>query len=398
MNDRAVVRRRAIITVVTRNYAHYASVLLASCRATNPDADLFVCYADRPPDDWTEQVPGVRVLHGDRLGIPGWRCFTFQYTPFEVSCALKPYAMRHVMDLGYDEVVYLDGDMVVYGPLTEVFDNLAGASIVLTPHLLKALPNDGHRPHERAFLVSGTFNAGFLALRADDTARRFLAWWQSMVSRLCIVDLAGSLFVDQKWLDLVPGLFEGVHVLRHPGYNAGHWSLSQFRFEPLAASSQTHSGVAVDGRPLVLFHFSGMTPAAPNEYLSSQTRTSLAEVPPLLRLTTQYHADLAAAGMARCESWGCEFDSLADGTTIHPAWREAIRRRHAGFTEIANPFDTTTQPHLLSLYRSIERGAHKWRKEWLLKWPREQGIAGQVRKANKTIKNVLRLFRGSKSA
>jgi hypothetical protein len=33
-----------------------------------------------------------------------------------------------------------------------------------------------------------------------------------------------------------------------------------------------------------------------------------------------------------------------------------------------------------------------------LKWPREQGIAGQVRKANKTIKNVLRLFRGSKSA
>ena len=109
-------------------------------------------------------------------------------------------------------------------------------------------------------------------------------------------------------------------------------------------------------------------------------------------------ADLAAAGMARCESWGCEFDSLADGTTIHPAWREAIRRRHAGFTEIANPFDTTTQPHLLSLYRSIERGAHKWRKEWLLKWPREQGIAGQVRKANKTIKNVLRLFRGSKSA
>jgi len=186
--------------------------------------------------------------------------------------------------------------------------------------------------------------------------------------------------------------------LRHPGYNAGHWSLSQFRFEPFADSSQTHSGVAMDGRPLVLFHFSGMTPAAPNDYLSSQTRTSLADVPPLHRLTTQYHADLAAAGMARCESWGCEFDSLADGTTIHPAWREAVRRQHTGFAGIADPFDTVAQPHLLSLYRSIERGAYKWRKEWRLKWPREQGIAGHVRKANKTIKDVLRLFRGSKSA
>ena len=393
------MKRRAILTVVTRNYAHYASVLLAGCRAAHPEADLFVCYADRPPDDWAETVPGVQVIHGERLGIPNWRCFAFQYTPFELSCALKPYAMRHVIDRGYDEVIYLDGDTAVYGPLTEVTESLAHASIVLTPHLLRVLPDDGQRPHERAFLVSGTFNAGFLALRSDDVTRRFLAWWQSMISRFCIVDLAGSLFVDQKWLDLVPGLFEGVHVLRHPGYNAGHWSLSQFRFAPLADTTQTRSGVAVDGRPLVLFHFSGMTPSAPNEYLSSQNRTSLAEIPPLLRLTTEYHASLANAGMARCESWGCEFDTLVDGTAIHPAWREAVRRRHAGFTGLADPFDTAAHPRLLSRYRSLGNVAIKWRRDWQLRWPRERGIAGRVRKANKSFKNMLRLFRGrSKSA
>ena len=392
------MNRRAIITVVTRNYAHYARVLLAGCRAAHPEVDLFVCYADRPPVEWLETVPGVQVIYGDQLGIPDWRSFAFQYTPFELSCAIKPHIMRRLLDMGYQEVVYLDGDMAVYGPLVEVFESLAHHSIVLTPHLLAALPDDGKRPHERAFLVSGTFNAGFLALRADDVSRRFLSWWQSMVARLCFVDLAGSLFVDQKWLDLVPGLFEGVHVLRHPGYNAGHWSLSQFRVEPLADSSQTRSGVAVGGRPLVLFHFSGMTPAAPNDYLSSQNRTSLAEIPPLLRLTTQYHADLATAGMARCESWGCEFDSLADGTRIHPAWREAIRRRHAGFIGIADPFDTVSQPRLLARYRSIGRVAEKWRRDWRLRWPREQGIAGKVRRANNTFKSVLRLFRSAKSA
>lgn len=399
LEEWALVNRRAIITVATRNYAHFAQVVLASCRAAHPEADLFVCYADRPPHDWTETVPGVQVIHGDQLGIPDWRRVAFQYTPFELSCAIKPHAMRRLLELGYQEIVYLDADTVVYGPLAEVFESLAHSSIVLTPHLLNVLPDDGRRPHERAFLVSGTFNAGFLALRSDDVARRFLAWWQSMVSRSCFVDLAGSLFVDQKWLDLVPGLFEGVHVLRHPGYNAGHWSLSQFPFEPLEDSGQTSSGVAVDGRPLVLFHFSGMTPAAPNEYLSSQNRTSLAEIPPLLRLTTRYHADLAASGMSRCESWGCEFDRLSDGTTIHPAWREAVRRRHAGFTGIADPFDVASQPHLLSRYRSIRGVAVKWRRDWQLRWPRERGIAGQVRKANKSFKSMLRLFRGrSKSA
>ena len=35
--------------------------------------------------------------------------------------------------------------------------------------------------------------------------------------RDCVVDLNRGLFVDQKWMDLVPGLFDGVYVQRHEG-------------------------------------------------------------------------------------------------------------------------------------------------------------------------------------
>ncbi len=371
---------------------------MASCRAAHPEAALFVCYADRPPAGWREAVAGTRVVHGDELGVADWPRFSFQYTPFELSCALKPHLLRHVLDQGYDEVVYLDGDMMVYGPLVSVFEALGRSSLVLTPHLLTPLPDDGERPHEQAFLVSGTYNAGFLAVRRDGTTGRFLDWWTAMVAQRCITDLAASLFVDQKWLDLVPGMFPGVHVLRDPGCNAGHWTLSQFRFETLADASHTRSGVAVGGAPLVLLHFSRMTPTAPDDYLNSQSRIRLVDTHPLTRLVRDYHAALEAAGRSRCEAWGCGFDSLSDGTPIRPAWREAVRRRHAAVAAIADPFDAAARPELPKLYRGLEGEAVKWRRDWRLKPPHPRGLKGRVQKAKNKLKTILRVLRHSRKS
>lgn len=383
-----------IVTVVTRNYSHYAQVLMKACSQFHPEADLVVCYVDRPSEEWLEKESKTQIIYGDQLGIPNWSRFSFQYTPFELACALKPFITSHLIDLGFDQVVYLDGDMILYGPFDEVLSALEHDSIVLTPHLLTPLPEDGKRPHESAFLVSGTYNAGFYAVKNDRSTKDFLQWWQNMCSRLSIVDLAASLFVDQKWLGLVPGLFAGVRILRHPGYNAGHWSLSQFKFQETPASPVSTSGVSIDGKPLVLFHFSGMTPNKPSEYLTSQTRTSLASIPSLERLVTQYHTDLATAGMSTYSSWGCEFDCLNDGTPIHPAWREAIRQSHKSFVEVEDPFDVRTQPRLLGKYQAIQPGAYKWRRDWRLKWPAEQGVAGTVRKTNNSLKSFLKVFRG----
>lgn len=387
--------KRAFVTVVTRNYAHFAQVLLQSCREHHPHCDVFVCYADRPPDSWEESVADARVIYGDQLNIDDWHRFSFQYTPFELSCALKPFVIADVLKRGYDEVIYLDGDMAVYGPLTDVFQLLERSSIVLTPHLLTPLPADGQRPHESAFLVSGTYNAGFFAVRSSPTTSQFLGWWQEMCRRQCIVDLAASLFVDQKWLELVPGMFDGVGILRNPGYNAGHWSLSQFSITAGAARCDTASGVSVGGSPLVLFHFSGMTPMRPQEYLRSQTRTSLAANPPLENLVEHYHERLASAGMKTCTAWGCEFELLSDGTPIHRAWREAIRQNHRRLVDVQNPFDVAAHPQLRAEFVGLQAGAHKWRRDWRLQWSKEQGVAGRVRKTGNSLKRAftgLRLF------
>ncbi len=73
--------------------------------------------------------------------------------------------------------------------------------------------------------MSGSYNLGFVALRATEVSRRMLRWWQERLYDKCLVRISEALFVDQKWMDLAPGLFKDVLVLNHPGYNAAYWNL-----------------------------------------------------------------------------------------------------------------------------------------------------------------------------
>lgn len=388
------MRKRAFVTVVTRNYLAYAKAVMAQCRRHEPDTHRFVVVADRLPEGVKLDLDHATIIYADQLGIANWARFSFQYTPFELSCALKPHAIAHLLQhFDCDDVVYLDGDMGLYGPLTTVWQALEKDSIVLTPHLLRPLPADGLRPHESAFLYSGPYNAGFLAVRRSPTSDAFLGWWKSMLDKHCFVDLAANQFVDQKWLEFVPGLFDDVCVLRNYGINAGHWTLSQAKFESRSTAGVSESGLYVDRDPLVLFHFSGMTPHKPTEYLQSQNRTSLQEIPGLKGLCDGFHAAVDQGGLAECTTWGSAFDVLNDGSPIHPGWREAIRRDEAPFAAITDPFDAKSQPELKGLYQSIEAKSYKWRRDWRLKWQKTQGVQGAVRSGTHRIRDSLRVVR-----
>ncbi len=394
-------RQRAIVTVVTRNYAHFAQVLLHSCRQHHPEADLYVMYVDRPPASWREQTPGTHVLHADELNIPDWSRYAFQYTPFELAVSLKPHALAHLQQLGYEKIVFLDGDMQLYGPMHEVFDALEHSSIVVTPHLLKPLTVDAQTspPEEATYLAAGAYNSGFVAVRSDRSGCQFTAWWRAMHRELCIIDFAQSIFVDQGWMSLVPGMFDGVHILREPGYNTGHWSFGQFAFTELESSERTSSGVAVDGRPLILLHFSGLTANKPKGSSGSALRKTLSAFPFLERLVDQNNRDLESAGMSACKSWGCAFATMKDGTPIHPAWREAVRRNHPTLSQYEDPFDNIRHPELLRLFRSLESGSHRWRRDWQLQWSKAQGLAGKAKAATKRVEGMVRnLLRRNRAA
>ena len=52
-------------------------------------------------------------------------------------------------------------------------------------------------------------------------------------------------------MDMVPGLFDGVYVQRHEGWNVAYWNLAH------RDVTRTVDGYKVNGQKLVFFHFSG---------------------------------------------------------------------------------------------------------------------------------------------
>ena len=266
--------------------------------------------------------------------------------------------MRAVRHLGHKNVVYIDADMWLYQPMEVVWEELKTTSVLLTPHLAQPLPDDGGFPNESEYLRCGTFNGGFVAIHGNEAGDAMLDWWCNRMAKDCIVDVMGGVFVDQKWLNLVPGLFPAFKALRHPGYNAGHWSLSQLTIE------KTSDGRFLIGDlPLVLFHFSNFLPDDPYSFERQQSRVKLKEMPALTPLLESYWRELDQTKSPKCKSES-RFERLSCGTLIEPSWREAVRRGHASLQGIADPFDSSATPGLVERYRLLESEASDWRVDW----------------------------------
>ena len=103
----------------------------------------------------------------------------------------------------------------------------------------------------RVLLVSTdpAHNLGHLFVRPDQQGLAFADWWAARLDDHCFDDRQHGLSTDQRWIDLVPALFEGVRVLRSPALDVASWNLSgrhirqtqpRFRGRPLAG---------VEGRP-----------------------------------------------------------------------------------------------------------------------------------------------------
>jgi hypothetical protein len=190
--------------------------------------------------------------------------------------------------------------------------------MVLTPHLTGPLDN-AHRPHEVDILQAGTYNLGFLALGRGKETDRFVAWWQSKLEFNCVVDHAHGLFVDQKWLDLAPGLFDRVTILRHEGYNVAYWNLAHRHLK------KADGRYTVNDVPLVFYHFSGLDAKSPERLSKYQDRFRLDQLRIVEELVTDYLGRVQANGSQTTSNLPYAFDSFSSGERIPDCIRQLYR-------------------------------------------------------------------------
>jgi|CXWL01.1.fsa_nt_gi glycosyltransferase involved in cell wall biosynthesis len=295
----------AACTIVSNNYLAYARVFAESYREHHPGARIFVCLVDQPLAEIDYGQLPFEVVFAHELDIPAFENFAFRYDILELNTAVKPYFLTYLRDrVGLSRAIYFDPDILVNARLSGLESALDHHTLLLTPHI--TAPLDGEeRPHERALLMAGVYNLGFLALRLDESTAPLLDWWRERLYRFCLNDLSRGLFVDQSWMAFAPAFLDGVKVLRDPIYNVAYWNLPH-RF-PVERGGRWEIG----GRPVGFFHFSGLDLSQLDAVSRHQSRLSLHSRPELRPLFEQYRDRVLAAGHQRLRSLPYAYDRFS---------------------------------------------------------------------------------------
>ena len=304
-----------------------------------PGAVILLFLADEGEVGAIESYMGVPAIKAEELRIPTYYDMAMRYNVTEFNTSIKPYVFRWLFDRGVLSAVYIDPDIQVFRPLTEVYSalNEEGANAVVTPHITRPLDMD-KKPSELRILQTGVYNLGFLALAASEASIAFVDWWLTFMPADCRADLKAGIFVDQKYVDLLPSYVPGTKILRHAGYNVAYWNLAH---RPLCNESV---GWTACGEPLVFMHFSGIRPYEEKTVSAHQNRLSYDDLGEGQQLFEQYkerlrhgYRRLEECKISKDYAYGCFSDGAAIEGPIRKLYAQALPPRSLSYEEAFDP-------------------------------------------------------------
>lgn len=296
-----------VCTIIAKNYVAHARVLARSLGQTNPDSRLWTLIIDEFTDFIEPDHEPFEILTPADIGCAPFEQMAVRYSVLELSTAVKPWLLRHLMEATGKPVTYLDPDIRVYGSLEQLDRLAAEHGVVLIPHNNEPIPPDGRTPSQVDIMIAGTYNLGYVSLSARPEVGKLLDWWADRLRRDCRVDPLWGYFVDQRWFDLAPGFLSDLAIVRDPEFNVAYWNLHARRLE------RDDDRYLVDGRPLGFFHFSGFDPANPLVLSRHQSRVDVAADPVLERLLGEYAGEVMDARHAASRQWPYTYARLAGG-------------------------------------------------------------------------------------
>lgn len=246
----------SFFTIVARNYLAQAYTLGDSVKTYHPDCSFYIFLMDDVEHSYGAEINqrGFSVVAPDQIGIKEYKQFVFKYNIVEACTGVKPFVMQHLLDKGADKVFYLDPDILCFRRLDEAIEALDTYSIVITPHSLSPMSGDYGYPDDRIFLKYGVYNLGFIGVAKGKITQAFLAWWGKHLLSSCLMKIDVSLFVDQKWIDLVPSYFDKVFILKNLGYNIAPWNIDERTLSKVNGTFY----VVESGVPVAFIHYSSI--------------------------------------------------------------------------------------------------------------------------------------------
>ncbi|MGE5316225.1 MAG: glycosyl transferase [Acidobacteriota bacterium] len=154
------------------------------------------------------------------------------------------YVLEH-----YDvsECTYIDADMMFFASPEPLFEEMGGASIMITEHR--------YTPRYDKSRQSGKYCVQFVTFKKDERGLAALRWWRERCLEWCYDRHEDGKFGDQKYLDDWPARFTGVHVMQHLGGGMAAWNVQQY--DVFHKSDGVYARELTTGREfrLIFYHF-----------------------------------------------------------------------------------------------------------------------------------------------
>lgn len=327
-------------TICAKNYLAQALTLKESFLKHNPSLNFFIFLADKI--DGVEDVDGVLAL--DKSWIPDWVNMAFKYDVIEFNTSIKPFCFGKLFKDGYEKVIYLDPDIYVTRPLNFIYECLNDKSVVLTPHYCDIEEHFDGAVSEETFNKVGIYNLGFCALKNDKVGQEIAKWWQNRLQYKCYSQSSEGLFVDQKWMDYIPGFFpDATCVSSHHGMNVAIWNLHERElFIDDKQGYMIRRKMTGDEFPLLFFHFSGFDPFETSVINRRHPQFNVMTYPSFKPIIEEYRERVYANGYDRFSKMKYGFNHYSDGGVITPLQRRMFRVYLNGNKVEFNPFEINT--------------------------------------------------------
>lgn len=183
---------------------------------------LYVLLIDGEKQDTSDSPSNISFYYLADLnkGLVKELILKYKRNKDKLRWALKSVFMNYLLDKN-SKVIYVDNDIYFFGDFSFLFDELNTNTMLLTPHFYNADPTKEQNWFEANYRV-GLYNAGFIGVNAK--AQPALDWW----AKCCLYNIKKSywrgLFDDQKYMDLLPVLFDEVKILKGRGCNVAGWN------------------------------------------------------------------------------------------------------------------------------------------------------------------------------
>jgi len=324
-------------TIVYPNYLPFARTLARSYCAHHPGEEFFVLIVGRDVDRSAFAGEPYTAVFLEDIGLPNIPSLGMKYSILELNTNVKPRFMLHLLSQrNFSTLLYLDPDIFVYSRLQPVLELLREHNAVLTPHLtLPTWEDDGG--FEQDVLYNGIYNLGFFAIRRSEEVMRLLDWWDRRCIEKGFSEGRTGLFVDQKWMNLAPSLFQGVVQCKHLGCNMAFWNLHERKL------SERNGQYLINGESkLHFFHFSGVVIDRPDILSKNTNRYTLSSRSDLQQIFTDYKQAVSQNRVPRLDEIPYGYDRFDDGTAITLLARRIYAAHESSFSH-EDPFRSNSE-------------------------------------------------------